>query len=169
MARGRQGRRTDYQWANTGDVLVSNDLSDNPAVFGTTGATFAAPGTITRVRGRVGVVLDATAVGESAMILCGLIVVTEDAFAGGIAPELASAGDDEGSWIWQGALYVNSGAEAAVATDALSHTIEIDTKAMRRVKSRDVLAFVFQAPAIIVVDQGGTYDITYYYHTLFGV
>ncbi len=166
MARSSRGsgRRTDYEWFNIGDTAVAQAVSVN-ATLGVTAFLFAAPATISRLRGKVGVVLDTAAVNESFMVVCGLFIGNADLTN---SPELFTNGVDEGSWIWQGALFVNSGAEAAVVTDALSDSIEIDSKAMRRVKNGMNLFFAHQAPAAVSVDQGGTYDISYYVHGLAG-
>jgi len=166
----RSGRRTDYNWQNVGDVETGHDLSTASAVFGTTALAFSNAQTIMRVRGKVGVVLDTGGVDESTMIICGLLVMNADAFAVGdaAAPDMVLNAVDEASWLWQGALFVNSGAEAAVITEFLSDNIEIDTKAMRRVKAGQVLAFVFQTGSPLTTDQAGTLDLTYYLHVLTG-
>ncbi len=167
MARARRsGRGPDYQWSNFGDVENGQDLGAGAAVFGSTGLASGVPHTCVRVRGKVGVVLDTGGVDESAMILCGLMRVTSDFFATGVAPELFTSAADEASWVWQGVLYVNSGSEGAIVTDFLSDTIEVDSKAMRKFKVNDVLAFVFESPAALQKDQAGTYDLTYFFHVL---
>ena len=162
----RAGRRTDYEWLNMGDVESDIDLGVGAGKFGTAGLTFLAAGTITRMRGKVGVSLNTGGAGESAMILCGLVMTQAD--VSGTAPEIFTFDSDDDSWIWQGALYVNSGDEAAVTTDFLSDSIEIDTKAMRRFKPGQSLALVHQSPAELIVDQAGTYDLTYFVHVLIG-
>ena len=167
MARNtRVGRRPDYQWDHFGDVMTAQDLSSTAGQLGTTGLLSVSAHTCVRIRGKVGVVLDTGGINESAMILCGLVKMLGDSFAAGAAPELFVAGVDEASWIWQGALYVNSGAEGAIVTDFLSDNIEADSKAMRKYKTGDEMAFVFQTPAELVVDQGGTFDLTYFFHVL---
>ncbi len=173
MANGRHrggGRRTDFLWTTFGDVELTQDLSQ-PASFGTTSLGFTDPGTLTRVRGKVAVVLDAAAADESAMILVGLAVMNAEAVAGGIAPEIfGDSTQDEASWLWQGALYVNSGTLGAIATDSNgTDMVEIDSKAMRRVKGlAQVLVLVHEAPTELQSDQGGTYDLTYFVHALVG-
>jgi len=168
MARQRSGRRTDYTWSNFGDVMSGQDLSTGTSVVGVTGSAIGTAETIVRIRGKVGVVLDTGGVDESAMILCGLTIMSDDAFASAVAPELFTNGNDDGSWFWQGALYVNSGAEGAVINEFLSATIEVDTRAMRKVKPHQVIVFVFQSAAQLVSDQAGTYDLTYFFHCLGG-
>ena len=169
MAHQRRGRKVDYQWLNMGD-LETSAVMPGAGVYGSIGLISGLMQTIFRIRGRVGVVLDTGGVGESAMILCGLTLVDNEAFAGGLAPEpfTTGAGGDDGNWIWQGTLYVNSGAEAAVVPDRLSDAIDIDTKAMRKWKPHQTLAFVHQAPTDLVVDQAGTYDLSWYAHVLIG-
>ena len=166
MAR-RSGRRTDYQWFNVGDFENGIDIGA-VAAFGSTGLAILAPGTITRIRGKIGATLDAGAVDEAVMLLAGLVVLNSDGFAAGAAPELLTTGADEASWIWQGALYLSSGSEAAVVDDSLSAQIEIDTKAMRRVKPGLTLAMVFEVPAALARDQTGTVDVSWYIHCLDG-
>ncbi len=164
--RHRGGRRTDYAWSSFGDVQGGQDLGAAGASFGSQSLGFTTVGTINRLRGRVGATLDTGGVDESAIILCGLAVFPADTTT---APEIFGDGtDDEWSWIWQGSLYVTSGAEAAVVTERLSATIEIDSKAMRRVKPDWQLRFVHEPPIELVVDQTGTYDLTYFVHVLKG-
>ncbi len=168
MARTRSGRRTDYQWFNLGDVEVTQDLGVATAKFGSVGFDILRPQTLTRIRGKVGVMLDAGGVGESAMILVGLTVLTNDSFITGQAPELFNASLDEGNWLWQGALYVASGDEGAVVADGLFDRLEIDSKAMRRMKASDTIAFVHQIPTELLSDATGTYNLTWYIHGLLG-
>ncbi len=161
----RSGRRSDYEWSHFGDVENTQDLA-TVAKFGSTGLLFQSTSTINRIRGRVGVVLDTGGIGEATMILCGMFVATSELVVAGSAPELGNNGVDEASWIWQGSLYLNSGAEAAVITEFLSMSIEVDTKAMRKVKANEELVFVHESPASLTTDQAGTYDLTYSMHVL---
>ncbi len=167
MAR-RSGRRTDYEWSHFGDVGTGKDVSTTSAAFGATGLEINIPGTLTRCRGKIGIVLDAAGVNESFICLFGLVIVSDDQFSSTVCPELFSAGQDEASWLWQGSLYVNSGAEAAVIPQFLSANLDVDSKAMRRVKPAHTLALAFQTPQELTVDQGGTWDLSYYIHALFG-
>ena len=167
MARQRSGRRTDYEWGSFGDLNLANTLV-LAGTFGVTVLDFTRAGTIMRIRGKVTVDLDAGGVDERGIILCGLMVGNTDLVqATAVAPELL-ASVDEGRWLWQGQLYVSSGAEAAIVLDRLSDSIEVDTKAMARIKAGQSLAFVYESPAALTTDQGGTFDIGYYLHVLTG-
>ncbi len=170
MARGSRssGRRTDYSWGNFGDFESSHNLTTSTAVFGSTKFDFSTPGTIARVRGRVGVNLDAAAVDERTMVVCGLMVGATDSIVTGVAPEVFTNGADEARWLWQGSLYLDSGAEAAVNNNGLIRDLEIDSKGMARVKPNESIGFVFQTPADLTVDQGGVIDLIYFVHVLVG-
>ena len=168
MARTRgTGRRTDYSWGQTGDILIAIDIAAD-AVYGAVGFNFLEAGTLTRIRGRIGATLNTGGVGEQGLFLCGLTIVHNDSFTAGVAPELFTGSVDEASWIWRGSLFLSAGDEAAVVTEKLSGDIEIDTKAMRRVKPNDLLAMVFEAPLEEWVDGGGTINAFYDLHILFG-
>ena len=117
----------------------------------------------------VGVTLDAGGIDEASIIVCGLCVVSSDQFTGGTAPDvLADGSSDDESWIWQGSLYVSSGAQAAVVNEGLFDRIVIDSKAMRKLKPSEVIAFVHQSPSNLARGQGGTYDLIWYAHLLIG-
>ncbi len=167
MAHQRRTSRPDYSWSNFGDVMEDQDLSSTSGILGTTAQTVLTSQTLIRTRGRVGVTLNATAVDERTMLLMGLVIMNGDAFTvGGTAPEIFTGVDDEASWIWQGSIYLDSGNEAAVNTNQLWGTVEVDNKAMRKLKPGQVIAFVFQTPPALTTDQGGTYDLIYYFHCL---
>ena len=162
----RRSSRPDYSWGNFGDVETNVDLTTVVGQFGTTAFALNAPQTLIRVRGRVGLILNPVAVGESTMLLAGLLRMNGDAVVAGSAPELFNNSSDDASWLWQGSLYVHSGDEAAVSEEKLHAEVEVDTKAMRKFKPGEVIAFVFQTAAELSQDQAGTYDLTYYFHCL---
>jgi len=163
--RGR-GRRTDYSWLNFGDDELIQDLGTGAGIFGSTGLVIERGSTLMRVRGRIGITLDTGGVGEHAMILAGLLLVNADTFAAGAAPELFGNQQDDASWLWQGQLYAG---EATVGLETFVGTsLEVDSKAMRKVKSDQTLALVHQAPPGLVDDKTGTYDLTWFIHVLVG-
>ncbi len=172
MARGSgrsRGRRTDYSWAGVGDIIAALDIGAVASFMGNS-SQFTGAGTIMRVRGLVGATLNAGAVSESGIVLCGLVVVSNDAKVAGAAPEFTVSGADaeEGHWLWTGSIYLSSGLEAAIVNDQLSSTVEVDSKAMRRVKPNDVLAMVVEAPSALWTDQAGTISITARWRLLIG-
>ncbi len=177
MARQRSsGRRTDYVWSSFGDQELTQDLSTSTAFFGTVISNGVAENeavTLMRLRGRVGAQLDSAAIDESTMLLCGIMIVNRDLFvAAGVtgAPELLPIlGVDEASWIWQGSIWLTSGSQALIDWSGQSGSVEIDSKAMRRMKTNaEGLAIVFQMPAALTRDAAGTIDITWMVHFLVG-
>ncbi len=163
MARS-SGRRTDYTWATMGDVVLAIDIGAVATVSPNV-LQFLTAQTVTRIRGKVAATLDTGGAGESCILLAALGIFPTDMAT---APEIFTTGADEDSWIWQGALYLSSGAEAAVVEDALSFQIDVDTKAMRRVKPLQELRMIFEVPSALATDQGGTVDATSYCHVLTG-
>ena len=165
MARQSQGRRTDYDWANVATTSLTRDLGTTTSeILMFTEASFAA--TVTRIRGKIGVYLDAATVADQALILFGIVVLNKDQIDG---PEISTDAADEASWIWQGSIFVSAGAGVAAGSEEGQFgSIEIDTKAMRRLKINDHVTLMVHTPANLVSDGGGTYDVSAYMHTLFG-
>ncbi len=168
MARGRgSGRKTDYDWFGICGSQTGLDLADTTPGLGSVAFTFNQASTVTRIRGMLGVQMDATAVEERAIIAFGLIVVSENAFAAGVASVPHPHTDSEASWIWHNYVWLSSGAEAAVNTNSLFARVEVDTKAMRKVKNTERLVMVGEVCSI--VDQGGTWDFQYGLRLLAGI
>ncbi len=164
MARSR-GRRSDYQWTQFGDVENAHDISSAVGTLGSTVSVVTIPQTLMRTRGRIGAYLDAGGVDESVMLLCGVTVLSADAVA---APELFQSSQvDDANWIWQGQIFLHSGVGVVAGSEEGQFgSIEVDSKAMRRLKPSSQVVFVFQTPAELVTDQGGTLDISWYLHCL---
>jgi len=152
MARTSRGRRSDYDWtAGQFDVQTLDLAVNTKSVLA--GVTITGAATVVRIRGEMFAELDATAVNERAIISVGAIVVNEVAFALGITglPGPFTQGADD--WMWHGYLNVSSGQEGATAENSLFDRLTIDTKAMRKMKSDEVLAFIAEIAGSS--DQGG--------------
>ncbi len=166
MAR-RSGRRTDYNWVSAAGVNVNVDVGLGTAVLGAGSVAFNGAGTVARVRGQVLINLDATAVNEQVVIALGLIKVDNDALAVGVTAIPKPHIDGDAEWLWHGYLLVTSGSEAAVNNNGLIARLEIDSKAMRRVKTNDNMVLVAEVAAEL--DQGGNFDLLYGYRLLVGL
>ncbi len=155
MANRSRGRRTDYEWTGACGDADAIDLAVNvttaPLVF----VDFNAPFTIMRIRGIIQVQLNAAAVNERALIAFGIGIVTTDARAAGTVPDPAQ--EPEFPWMWYGYAAVSSLNEAAIQPDALSAILEVDTKAMRKVKPGQSVMLVGQVCSS--QDQGGSFDV----------
>ena len=168
MARGR-GRRTDYSWGTIADVQLAVDPGSAALFMGSTGS-FIAPGTVMRLRGRVCAGMDGGGADESIGVMVGVGVFDVDQIVAGAAPEFTTDGsNDEFNWIWVGMLWLWSG-NAGAAEDGSGQfdRLEIDSKAMRKVKPNEQIAIVLEAPAPLATDQTGTVDVTAFVRILTG-
>ena len=141
MARNTRGRRTDYNWEaqtlGTGLLGVATGSEVSQQVF-----TFVSAGTLMRVRGNVMSYLDASgsAAGDACVVAMGLLIVSAGA-------TIVASPLDEGSapWLWHQMLPL--GAETAVGNVGAPSEIarvEVDSKAMRRVKADVAMSFLLE-------------------------
>ena len=165
MPRGRSGRRTDYAWLTAGGVKTALDLAVASADILVGRLDFASPGTLTRVRGVIHADLDAGGADERAIVAVGLIIVKQVAATAGIASVPTPFTEGSAPWLWHGYLPVSAGAGGTLET-AESYTIEIDAKAMRRLKPDDSLIMV--AEVAMSVDATGTVDLMWAGRALIG-
>jgi len=163
MAHRRSGfaKTIDHkQWdSSLHGQIVGLDIAEGVVGLGDIGSAVGQASTSLRWRGQVIMQLDTAGVDERVLVACGIIIVGADAFTAGAASvpsPIQQASDD---WIWYGWLSATSGAEAAVFTDGLVDRLEIDSKAMRKVRIGETFAFV--AEVADTADMGGTVDIMY--------
>ncbi len=156
MARARTaGRRPDYEWVTNTfnqrgiDLAVGTD--DHVLLLGT-----VTPSTLMRIRGKMSVQLDTAAVDETGVIAAGIIIVGQAAQAAGTASLPKPSDEGPAPWIWHQFFNVTSGSEAAMVNDFLVETVEIDSKAMRKIHNDEQIVLV--CSSAIVTDQGGTWD-----------
>ena len=147
--------------------ITALDLAEGAIAIGDLGATFtAAAVTILRIRGRLIAQLDAGAVDERASIAVGIIIVTTRAFNAGSGSMPLPQDNGENQWIWHDYVQLTSGAEVAANDTGLIDRVVIDSKAMRKMKGDETLAFMAQVADS--VDGGGTVDMMYGVRFLFG-
>ncbi len=167
MPRPRGGftRRTSnpqYFWNTIGEALSGNNV---PAkILGTAHIVSNAPNTLVRIRGTVAVSLDSGAVNEAFLIRAGIIKVMPDAFAAGAGSIPSPVDDPEAEWLWHSYFPLRA---LATGNDSLSgggvQRTEIDSKAMRRVKTNERLVFMVDAT---ILSGSPTMDFTYGFRTL---
>ena len=147
MARGRvltrPGKKIDYkQWSATPSIRLGV-TTDTTVVGGSIGFTF--PATILRARGSIVATLEAPiAAGDMAKFTFGLGIISTDSFTAGTSvPD--PAGEPDYPWLWWTEFALTT--EVATINDSFglhSHRVEVDTKAMRRVKPGQSLAWILQ-------------------------
>ncbi len=135
-ARSRAGRRADYTWQGTcfSVALASSAQSISESfVVGSTS-------TLMRSRGSVIGSVDGAVDNDKACVAVGLIVVTEEQLAAGAASVPSPHDDLDAEWIWHGFLLLQA---QGTSTDqpGLTSRLEIDSKAMRRMKQTQSIVF----------------------------
>jgi len=166
MARGRSGRKTDYEWQAACGNVSAVDIAVGVATVPIWFIDFTVPATLMRIRGHILLQLDAAGVDERALVSFGIGLFSTDARVAGAVPEVFD--EAEFGWIWYGFGSVTSLAEAAIAGEGpgMIHRIEVDSKAMRKVKPNQSIALV--AEVCSTSDMGGTVDILAGARVLFG-
>lgn len=139
MSRRTRGPRKDYTW--NGATLDGSGITTTQSVQAA--VTFNASGTVARARGRIKAYIDNPSDGDRIYVGAGLIVVTEEQLAVGATATPNPLTDLDAEWMWHGfmplAFETTTNTEAStLAMDVL----EIDSKAMRRVKQTQSLALV---------------------------
>ncbi len=146
MARrvARPGRRIDFkQWTSV--LSLGFETAINTNTLGA-GINFLSPATILRCRGFVQAQFDETqAVGDQMRITFGLGIVSSEAFAAGANGIPDPAGEPEYPWLWWGSIFLESIEGGATSGNQgfgwVSQRLEVDTKAMRKVKGRETLCW----------------------------
>ena len=165
MARGRtQGRRADYNWIG-GTGQISSVAETN--ALGTGFVVIDTASTIVRVRGNLLASLDFVAVDERYVLGVGLIVVTDAAAVAGAASLPSPTDNADAEWLWH--QFIPLATQTAAQTDSngnQSRMVEIDSKAMRKVKTNSRLVMVADG-----VRQAGApvCDVTYGFRMLLAV
>ena len=139
--RRREGRRTDYTWSG----IAGSNLGAFTTVAGLTGiSTFGVAGTVMRIRGSVMAFLTTAAAANSIKAInCGVIIGTEEQVATGAGAFPSPTSDLDAEWLWWGSLLLARMTTTETESAGLvSQRIEIDSKAMRRVKQGQSINFL---------------------------
>ena len=155
VARGRSGAVHNKEWTAACIVTTSLDIAVG-AVVAFSMFTADEAETILRTRGSISAHFDPTAVNESVTLAVGLGIVTARAVAAGAASLPRPATEGSFPWLWHGWLMTDSFGLAVTdqsASPAWVDRLEVDSKAMRKVKETEVMALVFEV--CTSVDGGG--------------
>ena len=142
-----RGQRRQAAWADISLFSRLNALGGAASL----GSAFTAIGlterlTIARIRGSVSCHLDVGAALDAYTLGVGVIVVKDEALVAGIGSMPGPLSGLEQSWIWHHMFSLGPAATATTdgAQILLNQTIELDTKAMRKVQDGDTLAIVWE-------------------------
>ena len=152
----RPAKTIDYkQW----DSMPTVQIAGAAAATHQGGAiTFNVPATILRCRGELLMYFDATKqVGDLMIVTAALGIVSADAYTAGVGSMPDPAGEPEYPWLWWGEWRLDSIVAAAEEGAGLTvHRVSVDTKAMRKIKPGQNIAWIFElggvvgAPATII-------------------
>ncbi len=163
MARRRStGKTIDFKsWSAIPGIVIDPIGADTTSIGGA--LSFSGPATILRCRGSVKAMFDETKqVGDNASFTFGLGIVSTDAFNAGAGSVPDPEAEPEYPWLWWGHLdlqsFVAAGEEAWGTTN---QQLEVDTKAMRRMKPGESLIWVvettsFSGAPVSIVEIGIT-------------
>ncbi len=151
--RTRPGKKIDFkQWSSIPGLILSSAAG---GLLQGGSLAFLAPATILRCRGYVQAMFDETAQpGDQAVLTYGLGIVSSDAFAAGAASMPDPAGEPEYPWLWWGEIFLESrwatGAgnpqPAGWGPDRMR--LDVDTKAMRKVKPGESLMWAIEVVSV---------------------
>ena len=159
MARG--SRKTDFEWVGDTGVSASNIEVQTAVLSVGTGI----PATLHRLRGNVLVNMDVGAADQSMVVGLGVALVSTDAFTVGGTSLPSPIDDDEFPWIWHQFVPLRSITGTQVDEPSQSRYIEVDSKAMRKVKPAQTLVLVSDS---VLLSGSPTYDVTAGIRFLFG-
>ncbi len=146
--RSRPGRVIDFKsWS------FAPAFSTVLAAVGTTiggSVLFTGPATILRVRGAVQASFDSTVQNTDQMrLVFGLGIVSTDAATLGASAVPDPGGEAEYPWLWWGSMQLRASANAAEgAWGTQAQKLEVDSKAMRRVKPGESLLWVVEVASV---------------------
>ncbi len=141
MARSRRGggRRTDYEWQGACGTLPNLDETNLTLSI----ISIEVPATLMRSRGNWIAVIDGPTDQDIKCVGAGLIVVSDEAFAAGVAAVPSPVDDLNAPWLWHD--FVTLMAKSATQEASLGSGVYrgvIDSKAMRKVHPNETLVFV---------------------------
>ena len=145
MARGRSGYARTPSREKHWEAIPRIFLGSVGAETRIGGAlSFTESRTIVRCRATLHASIDTPADAVSQVITCGLGIVSTDAFAVGLTA-MPDPGDElDYPWLWWGEILLQKWLPAGDSASEASVRVEVDTKAMRKVKPRQSLVWVFQ-------------------------
>jgi len=153
----RQGPKRQALWANV--VTRISALAVTTKSVGTS-IGLVTPDSITliRSRGQGAVHFDSVNSGDTVQVGIGLGIYTDDAFGIGATAMPGPLTDADWDWVYYKTLMFGPAHVAAETPDSIlwNFWFEIDSKAMRKMKANQVLAWIVEG---VVISGGGNFDI----------
>ena len=140
----RPAKKIDFKsWTS---ILELNLETGVAGTFSGASLAFTGPATILRARGFVSARMDETQqAGDIMRVIFALGVISTDAFVLGPTAFPDPGGNPEYPWLWWGSMHLESHAAAAAQAYGISNQyMEVDTKAMRKMKPGESLVWIVQ-------------------------
>ena len=132
-----------------GNGVLTFGASPLATAAGSVGLQLVAPAaTLVRSRGRFGVAVTVSGANTNLITgVFGMIIVSAEAFAAGLASLSTPLDDSDRAWVvWQSwSVYADGGALGESAGGAVFREYEVDSRGMRKMKAGDTLAFTVEA------------------------
>ncbi len=154
---GRRGRTIDFKsWSAIPSVTIT---TTGAATLSGAGLSFAIPATILRMRGEILFYLDGAADTSRQVIAAAIGLISTDAFTLGSTAFPDPLADVGFPWLWYSAVSLSNDLDSVgdVIDAAVAVRLQVDSKAMRKVKPDETLVVVFQTSTAItttVIRQG---------------
>ena len=151
MPRHFRSQRMVKQWTSTGSGNVAFTASGTGLL---SSLLFAEPGTVLRLRDNILITPTANPVaGDDCVIAVGIGIVSSDAVGVGASAMPDPANEPDYPWLWWGSwrFFAETATLGDMAEAALTVRVDVDSKAMRKIKPGQALATVAE-----YIDQVGT-------------
>ena len=139
MARGKGVGRTRYEWQGAAGAEAA--LAAAGVIVFLIGLADKAE-TVMRVRGRIAVLGEGIAAGEATLVTWGVRVFAPGSVAGNVTTSPFTNSEDD--WLAYGMIPLVGGTVESVAL-----SVEVDSKAMRRMREGEELALVFENTTLV--------------------
>ena len=153
VGRARVGKKIDFKsWS----FIPAVDLASAAAqTIAGSFLQFAIPATILRMRGEVLFLFDSAPEAASITIAMGIGVVSTDAANAGVGSLPDPAGEPDYPWLyWKSISLLSQTAGTAAEQNPIGQAfrLEVDSKAMRKIKPGQSLVVIYQTTTAVAVD-----------------
>jgi len=168
FTRGK-GPLRQFIWSDILTRLAAVSISGKIASgLGALGVATAGGITLIRTRGRVLYHFDPANISDVVMVALGLGIFSSDAFAAGAVSMPGPITDADYDWVWHNAIVFGPSFEAAESNTSIvgNVNIEVDSKAMRKMKPSQTLGWIAE---VSIISGGGTVDLSVVARHLFKI
>ena len=145
----RPGKKIDFKsWTDLLGISLSTAAAST--ILGTSLA-FGSPATILRMRGQILLNFDAAADNSRQNVGIGIGIISSDAFAAGAGSVPDPLSETDYPWLWWSTIPLVNDLQIAGESLQLAVVarVEVDSKAMRKVKPGQSLAVIYQTSAAV--------------------